>query len=183
MKCLDQISKKSSFSITEESLRLLSREAGGSLRDALSLLDQVMAYSENGISDQEVLESLGTIDRTVLFDLVGSLITGDVVSALSSLDALFNQGYDLKRLYAQMLEHFRHLLVVKIDKTEKPLVDAPAHVVFVLEVLIALGPLAVYFLGLGLVNSQPRPCLVNARADGPDLSFSATSMGFIRTCT
>jgi hypothetical protein len=44
-------------------------------------------------------------------------------------------------------------------------VDAPAHVVFVLEVLIALGPLAVYFLGLGLVNSQPRPCMINARAD------------------
>lgn len=43
--------------------------------------------------------------------------------------------------------------------------DAPAHVVFVFEVVIALGPLAVYFLGLGLVNSQPRPCLVNARAD------------------
>ena len=43
--------------------------------------------------------------------------------------------------------------------------DASAHVVFVFEVLIALGPLAVYFLGLGLVNSQPRPCLVNARAD------------------
>jgi len=44
-------------------------------------------------------------------------------------------------------------------------VDASSHVVFVFEVLIALGPLAVYFLGLGLVNSQPRPCLVNARAD------------------
>ena len=44
-------------------------------------------------------------------------------------------------------------------------VDASAHAVFVFEVLIALGPLAVYFLGLGLVNSQPRPCLVNARVD------------------
>jgi DNA polymerase-3 subunit gamma/tau len=124
---LRQVCQEASFDISEESLRLLAREAGGSMRDALSLLDQVMVYSEGGITDEEVLDSLGAANRKVIFDISTALLTPDVVKALDLLNELYNQGYDLKRLYVQMVEHFRHLLVVKMGKGAPTLVDVPVH--------------------------------------------------------
>jgi DNA polymerase-3 subunit gamma/tau len=124
---LRQVCQEASFDISEESLRLLAREAGGSMRDALSLLDQVMVYSEGVITNEEVLDSLGAANRKVIFDISTALLTSDVVKALDLLNELHNQGYDLKRLYMQMVEHFRHLLVVKMGKGAPTLVDVPVH--------------------------------------------------------
>ena len=127
VKYLERLCRDLSFKISKDGLRLLTREAGGSMRDALSLLDQVMAYSGSEVTDIEVLDSLGAIDRKALFDLSAALLAGDVPVALNLLDELYNYGHDLKRVYMQMLEHFRHLLVVKMGDGRHPLVDAPAH--------------------------------------------------------
>jgi DNA polymerase-3 subunit gamma/tau len=124
---LERVCQELSFDIGEESLRLLAREAGGSMRDALSLLDQVMAYSEGEVTEDQVLDSLGTIDGKVIFDLSSALLAGNVLGTLNLLEELYNYGHDLKRLYGQMLDHFRHLLLVKMGQTAPPLVDVPAH--------------------------------------------------------
>ena len=124
---LKRVSQEMSFHIGDKSLVLLAREAGGSMRDALSLLDQVMAYSEGSISEAQVLDSLGAIDRRVVFDLASSLLAGNVIEALSLLEEVYNHGHDLKRLYAQVLEHFRHLLVVKMGKGASSLVDVSSQ--------------------------------------------------------
>jgi DNA polymerase-3 subunit gamma/tau len=124
---LERVCHDLSFNISNESLHLLAREASGSMRDALSLLDHVMAYSEGEVSDDEVLDSLGAIDRKVIFDLSAALVAGDVVDTLNLVDDIYNQGHDLKRLYVQVLEHFRHLLVVKMSGAGPPLVDVPEH--------------------------------------------------------
>ena len=120
---LKRISQEMSFHIGDKSLVLLAREAGGSMRDALSLLDQVMAYSEGSISEAEVVDSLGAIDQRVVFDLASSLLAGNVIEVLSLLEEVYNHGHDLRRLYAQVVKHFRHLLVVKMGKGASSLVD------------------------------------------------------------
>jgi len=97
------------------------------MRDALSLLDQIMAYSEPTISHEEVLEILGAVDRNVLFTLCGALLRGHVVSALNILDDLYRRGHDLKRLYSQLLEHLRHLVVAKLDDGQYNLIEVPVH--------------------------------------------------------
>jgi DNA polymerase-3 subunit gamma/tau len=130
---LQQVCQKSSFQISAESLQLLAQEAGGSMRDALSLLDQIMAYSETAISHEEVLEALGAVDRKVLFDLCGALFGNDIVSALNLLDDLYSRGYDLKRFYTQMLEHLRHLLIVTLDTKGHNLVAVPDHEIAMLK--------------------------------------------------
>jgi DNA polymerase-3 subunit gamma/tau len=127
VKSLERICQEQSFDISDESLHLLAREVGGSMRDALSLLDQVMAYSLGKVTEEEVLDSLGAIDRKVIFDLSSALLAGNVVGALDLLEELYNYGHDLKRLYGQMLGHFRHLILVKMGQTGPPLVDVPAH--------------------------------------------------------
>lgn len=124
---LKRVSQEMSFDIGDKSLVLLAREAGGSMRDALSLLDQVMAYSEGSINEAQVLDSLGAIDRRVVFDLASSLLAGHVIEALSLLEEVYNHGHDLKRLYAQVLEHFRHLLVVKMGKGASSLLDVSSQ--------------------------------------------------------
>ena len=134
---LQGICKETSLEISEESLRLLAREADGSMRDALSLLDQVMAYSEGTTTDDQVLDILGAVDRKVIFDLSSALLTHDVGKALSVLDAVYDHGHDLKRLTMQMVQHFRHLLVVKLGYGNGPLVDVPMHELASMEQQVA----------------------------------------------
>jgi DNA polymerase-3 subunit gamma/tau len=124
---LKRICQQMSFSIGDNSLVLLAREAGGSMRDALSLLDQVMAYSGGQVSEAQVLESLGAIDRRVLFDLTSALLDGNVAETLNLLEEVYDHGHDLKRLYAQVLEHLRHLMVVKLGEGASALVDVSAE--------------------------------------------------------
>jgi DNA polymerase-3 subunit gamma/tau len=133
LKHLKSICHEVSLKISENSLRLLAREADGSVRDALSLLDQVMAYSEGTTSDDQVLDILGAIDRKVIFDLSSALLTGNVGEALKVLDGVYNYGHDLKRLTMQIVEHFRHLLIVKMGHGAGPLVDVPAHELALME--------------------------------------------------
>lgn len=127
VRSLGRICQELSFHIGEESLRLLAREAGGSMRDALSLLDQVMAYSEGEVTEDQVLDSLGAIEGKVIFDLSSALLAGNVVEGLNLLEELYNYGHDLKQLYRQILGHFRHLLLVKMGQTGPPLIDVPVH--------------------------------------------------------
>ncbi len=127
LKHLQVVCDETGFQISEDSLRLLAREAGGSMRDALSLLDQVMAYSEGAVSDEQVLDILGAVDRKVIFDLSTALLASNVGGALDLLDGVYNHGHDLKRLTMQLVEHFRHLVIVKMGQSVDSLVDVPAH--------------------------------------------------------
>ncbi len=133
VRSLERVCEELPFNIAEEGLRLLAREAGGSMRDALSLLDQVMAYSEGEVTEDQVLDSLGAIDRKVIFDLSSALLAGNVIAALDLLEELYNYGHDLKRLYRQMLSHFRHLILVKMDQTGPPLIDVPLHEITIMK--------------------------------------------------
>lgn len=130
---LKEICQKISFQISEEGLQLLAREADGSMRDALSLLDQAIAYSDEGTSEDQLLEILGAVDRKAIFDLASALLNGDVLKALTLLDNVHNCGHDLKRLLMQVTEHFRHLLIMKMGHGNSPLVDLPAHELSVME--------------------------------------------------
>jgi DNA polymerase-3 subunit gamma/tau len=113
--------------IDEESLSLIARESGGSMRDALSLLDQVMSAAEGEITHGAVLDILGVADRRVLFDLSAALFRGDVPAVLAIIDDAHDHGQNLKTFYSDLVEHFRNLLVTKMGRDSERLVDVPAH--------------------------------------------------------
>lgn len=113
--------------IPAESLELIAREAGGSMRDAMSLLDQIMSCTEGAIQPEKIVDILGVIDRTVIFDLSAAVLSADLPRALDIIDDVYERGHDLKRLYADLTEHFRNLLVVKWGRQVEKLVDLPAH--------------------------------------------------------
>ncbi len=121
------ICQEEKFKISDESLVLIAREATGSMRDALSLLDQVLACFKGSVEHDQVLDILGVIDRKYVFDLCDSILRGDVSVILNTLDESYNRGHDLKKLYTNLLEHFRNLIVVKMGENVSKLVDLPQY--------------------------------------------------------
>ncbi len=124
---LKTLSLKEGFDIDEESLQTLSREAGGSVRDALSLLDQVMACSEGHLSHKQVIDILGIIDHRRLSDISHAVFQGDIATILELLDEIYERGYDVKKLYSDMIGHFRNMIVVKMGKSTEKLIDLPKN--------------------------------------------------------
>jgi DNA polymerase-3 subunit gamma/tau len=122
-----QLCEQEEMSISEESLGLMAQEAGGSMRDALSLLDQVMACAEGTIDYPQVLDILGLVDRKMIFEMSQAALGGDIVPLLDTLDEIYSRGHDMKKLYTDLVEHFRDLLVVKMGKNVEKLVDVPRH--------------------------------------------------------
>ena len=119
--------RREGVAMAEESLSLIAREAGGSMRDALSLLDHVMACAEGEMTHRQVLDILGVVDRDVIFRLAEAVLRRDIPAALTLVDEVHDHGHNLKELYAGLLEHFRNLLVVRMSRAAGDLVDAPDH--------------------------------------------------------
>jgi DNA polymerase-3 subunit gamma/tau len=123
----ESICRQEGIDIEERCLWLIAREAGGSMRDALSLLDQVMTCTEDRITYENVLDILGIIDRKFIFDISNAALKNDVAELLNCLDSVYDRGHDMKKLYADLLEHFRNLLVIKIGTNVNNLVGFPSH--------------------------------------------------------
>ncbi|MDJ0784082.1 MAG: DNA polymerase III subunit gamma/tau [Desulfosarcinaceae bacterium] len=113
------------FELSADSLWLIAREADGSVRDALSLLDQVLSGADGTVTDAEMLELLGLIDRKVLFELVDAILAKKLVTILEILESVYQRGQDMRKLYADLVEHFRHLVVLKTTHAPGRLVELP----------------------------------------------------------
>lgn len=124
---MQHLCQAESFQVSEESLWRIAGEAGGSMRDALSLLDQVMACSGKTPADDLVLEILGVVDRTILFDMSAAVLAGDLSAVLKCIDDVYEHGHEIERFYTELVTHFRNLMVVKMGSGLEKLVDLPAE--------------------------------------------------------
>ena len=123
------ISKKEKFKIDQDALYTIAKAAQGSLRDALSILDQLSALSDEGIEAKDVFSMLGMVETQFLFDLTGALAQKNCSLALEVLERIIDQGKDIKQLNKDLIEHCRNLMVVKIGgKALGKLIDYPAAV-------------------------------------------------------
>jgi DNA polymerase-3 subunit gamma/tau len=93
------------------------------MRDALSLLDQVLACSGSDVDDGYVMNLLGAMNRKILFSLSEAVFKNDVSRILTLLDDAFTSGHDLKRFYTEVLNHFRHLMLIKVKARPELLMD------------------------------------------------------------
>ena len=112
---LRQIVTAERIEISDAALFLLAREGEGSMRDAQSLLDQVLAGATGAVQDAEVLEALGVADRRVIAALVDAIIARDAAGVLQPLDDVYQRGCDLRRFTRDLLEHMRNLAVAKVS--------------------------------------------------------------------
>ncbi len=110
---LAMISEKSGYDVQREALALIARRVDGSMRDAESLLDQVVAFGGTALTAGEAAEVLGIVDQDVYFELLDIVAEQDVPRGLDLVDRIFGQGHDLEEIVLGILEHLRNLLVVK----------------------------------------------------------------------
>jgi DNA polymerase-3 subunit gamma/tau len=120
---LRHIAQAEDIQISDVSLRLLAREAEGSMRDGQSLLEQMIAFSGKNISNEDLLEVLGVIDRQLLLDAAGAVLSGDATRCLEIVERVYLHGHDLRRFCQELATHFRNLLVLKVSKEPQHLVD------------------------------------------------------------
>jgi DNA polymerase-3 subunit gamma/tau len=118
---------RENISVPGESLELMARESGGCMRDALSLLDQVISCSEGPVDHNHVLDILGVVDRDVVFAVTSAIFRKDIPDILEILDEIYGRGHDIRKFYADLIEHVRNLMVVKSGKRVSRLVDVPTR--------------------------------------------------------
>lgn len=113
---LRQVCEAKGLKASPEALAAIARQADGGMRDALSLLDQVMAYAAEGeITLDMTLAVLGSAPLDQFLALDGHLLQGDVGAALLWLDEMVRAGKDLRQLVRDYLAHLRDLLLVKLE--------------------------------------------------------------------
>jgi len=129
---LDEISQQEGLKITKGALVLLAREADGSMRDAQSLLEQVLAcvepgsksHDETAVDERLLEEILGLAERQVLYELSNAVIQGNAQRCIELIAKVVVEGRDLGRLSRDLVEHFRNLLVVRLAKADAKEVEA-----------------------------------------------------------
>jgi DNA polymerase-3 subunit gamma/tau len=112
------------FKLSEGAAFLIARASEGSMRDAVSALDQVVSAGETDVSEDLVRRVLGIPDRESFFAIAGAIVAHDAAGALKALHAAFEKGIDARELAEGLAEHIRHLLVLKVDPEGEDLVAA-----------------------------------------------------------
>jgi len=126
---LKGICVKENLKANEEALFAIAKASQGSMRDALSILDQLSALSDKGIDAADVFSMLGMVEIEFLFDLTDALIARNCVKALDIFNQVIERGKDIKQLGKDLTEHFRHLMIVKVGGVSlNGLIDYPAGV-------------------------------------------------------
>ena len=108
---LRYICGKEGIDATEDALLAIARGAEGGMRDALSSLDQLIAFTGDKITEEDALGVFGLVSRKSLEDLAGAILTGDAAAILRAVESFDSAGKDMRRLAGELMQHFRNLLV------------------------------------------------------------------------
>ena len=112
---LERIAKEEGIEITGSGMGIIAREAEGSMRDAESLMDQVVSFAGHKVSEQDITDILGIIDRDIVFESSAAIIQGSADKCLEIVDKICTYGYDVKEFYRTLMGQFRNLLISLIS--------------------------------------------------------------------
>lgn len=115
---LEEIVKAEKRSATKEALFAIARSADGGVRDAESILDQLMTYCEGEITYKDVQDVLGLIETEKIDQLVYALQNKDISKVLSVIDEVTTSGKDLNQFVEEFIRHMRNLLILKTTQQE-----------------------------------------------------------------
>ena len=121
---LSELMDKEGVDVEEKAIRYIAKAADGSMRDALSLLDQCIAfYLGQKLTYDHVLEVLGAVDTAVFSNLLREILRKDVVKVLSTLEELIMQGRELSQLATDFTWYMRNLLLAKSSDNMEDVLD------------------------------------------------------------
>jgi len=114
---LKSIAEKEQLAYEEDALHIIAQKADGAMRDALSIFDQVVSFSEEKINYQDVISNLNILDYEYFFKLTFSLLEGDVASAMLLFNEILAKGFDSRNFINGYAAHLRDLMVCKNPDT------------------------------------------------------------------
>jgi len=109
---LKELAEKENIKIDDDALGLIAQKGDGSLRDAQSIFEQVIACSDQQITRETIADSLGLVDLDLLFNLTECITNKDSNTALKLVEEMFATGVDISQFIADLQEHFRKILIV-----------------------------------------------------------------------
>ena len=118
---LEAICKKEQIKISPKTILTLCKVADGSLRDALSILDQIVACHGQEVSEEHVSETLGLVPHALIYALAEALIEKNLSQCFSIINQAYHYGHDLFYFATELLEHIRSLLLVKLAPNQDKL--------------------------------------------------------------
>ena len=118
---LSELMEKEGVDVEEKAIRYVAKAGDGSMRDALSLLDQCIAfYLGQKLTYDKVLEVLGTVDTEIFSQMLRTILAGEVTGSIRTLETLLNRGKELGQFVTDFTWYLRNLLLVKsADETEE----------------------------------------------------------------
>ena len=141
---LRYICGKEGIDASEDALLAIARGAEGGMRDALSSLDQLIAFTGDKITEEDALGVFGLVSRKSLEDLAGAILTGDAAAILRAVESFDSAGKDMRRLAGELLrhflQHFRNLLVCQTLGGDAAGIEATPDQIKVLQEQAKLCP-------------------------------------------
>lgn len=125
---LERIVTSEKIDIDKEVLFAIAKCSDGALRDAESILDQLISFSKGKVSLKDVVSVLGLVEQDALFEITEKIIHKDAKSALVLLDSLIDNGKDISVFLSGLIEHFRNLMIARITGGDQKLIDLPAEI-------------------------------------------------------
>lgn len=115
------------ISISDLALTLIARRGEGSMRDALSTLDQMIAFCGEIVADEDVQGLLGLVDRRLIHDAVEAIVNRESHLALETLRRIDEQGYAFRQFTQELIEALRGLILLKVTSDPGDLLDVTAE--------------------------------------------------------
>ena len=119
LKRLSEILEDENITSDQESLLAISRKADGSMRDALSLLDQVISYSGDSFKIEQISSLIGLIPSEMYFNFSNALLEKDYSQMLGVISSIRNKGLSLEDFNEGLIEHFNNLMVSKVSEGDE----------------------------------------------------------------
>ncbi len=123
-----ELIEREELKVEENAVKYIAKAADGALRDALSLLDQCLAfYIGEELTHEHVLEVLGAVDTTVFSQMLRAILAGDTVAAINKLDEIIMFGRDLSQFILDFTWYLRNLLLLQSSNDEPDIIDMSAE--------------------------------------------------------
>ena len=127
VQALQGIASKESLTIEPGAIAVMARTADGSLRDALSLIEQARAYCGATITETQIRELLGIVPAEILDELVAAIESRSTERGLALVHRLLAEGQNLQQFCREAVSHFRNVLVARVCGADSDLIAAPAE--------------------------------------------------------
>jgi len=125
---LEHIAKEEKIGVVKEVFFAIAKSSDGSLRDAESILDQLVSFSKGSVTLGDVISILGLVEQEALFEITDKIIQKDAKATLVLFDNIIDDGKDTGVFLKNIIEHFRNLMVAKVTRGDSKLIDLPQEI-------------------------------------------------------